>query len=291
MKNKFILSVLLVGYLATTSCTETRDPSKGIVYSFSADFFWPEDVTAKRNSLLNIKLASDIYNNGFLDHEGVYTDDKPSFLLTSNRDTIMPREKFSIPKIDEYIPFKFYSEDLGKHNLKFTFKNSMGVEITKEQKLLVKEAKFSFWIKQSAKEVKVGEPLEIEFSIDPYEGRQDQHIYELNFESDRQEDLAYYTSDNTRGTAYEMYGKLLNLVCIAKLSDFLIGDCIDWAGKYYRDRGEELYDQRPVFEGIENGVGKFIYITRETGIRNLKISVKDKSGRIKTVPLTVKVIG
>jgi len=34
-RSEFILSALLAGYLVAISCTETRDPSKDIVYSFN----------------------------------------------------------------------------------------------------------------------------------------------------------------------------------------------------------------------------------------------------------------
>jgi len=177
-KSKFILSSLLAGYLVLASCSETRDPSKSIVYNFSADFFWPENVVAGKNSLLNVKLTSDVYRDGFIQHEATFTDDKNSFLLYKG-DTIKAGEKF----IDKNIPFEFYSEDLGEHNMKFIFKNSMDVSITKKQKLLVEEGTFKFSLKSLYQEVAIDTPLEIEYSIEAYD--QLEHSYKLKFEFEK----------------------------------------------------------------------------------------------------------
>jgi len=39
--------------------------------------------------------------------------------------------------MDEWLSCKFYGKDLGDHNLKFIFRNSMGKEVFVEKKILV----------------------------------------------------------------------------------------------------------------------------------------------------------
>jgi len=90
-RKKIILSTLLVGYLATTSCTGRKDQEDGIKYRLSAELYWPKNVYAGKNSSLNIKLTSDVYEDGFTQHEGIFTDDKKSFLISKKGDTIKDR--------------------------------------------------------------------------------------------------------------------------------------------------------------------------------------------------------
>jgi len=179
-KNKFILSALLAGYLVTTSCTETRDPSEKIKYDFTAKVTFPETVSSGKKHILHIKLASDVYKDGALDHEGVYMDDQKSFLISPKGDTIKPGQTFSIPNMDKLNTFNFYSEDLGEHNLKFIFKNSKDITVTKEHKVLLEKATFKFNVKKYFQSITIDTPLEIEYSHEAYD--QLKHNYKLKFE-------------------------------------------------------------------------------------------------------------
>jgi len=179
-RSKFILSALLAGYLVATSCTETRDPSKNIVYSFKPEVIFPETTTSGRNQILHIKLASDVYKDGVLDHEVTYIDDQKSYLLFPKGDTINPGQTFSIPHIDRSETFNFYSESLGDHNLEFIFKNSKGFTVTEERKVVVEKATFKFNVKKSEQELTMDTPMVVEYFIDPYDRLN--HSYKIKFE-------------------------------------------------------------------------------------------------------------
>jgi len=183
MRNKrFILSALLAGYLVATSCTETRDPSKDIVYSFKPEVIFPSIVTSGKKSLLSIRLDSDVYHHAVLTHEVTYEDDKKSYLLSPKGNIIRPNEPFDISDKSILSSFDFYSEDLGEHNLKFTFKNSKGFTVTEERKVVVKNGTFKLSVKKSSYYVMVTYPLEIGYSYEVYD--QLKHSYKLKFEVD-----------------------------------------------------------------------------------------------------------
>jgi len=125
-------------------------------------------------------LKSPVYNNGFLEHECVYEDDKNSVLISSKGDTIKLGEKFNISNLDKLETFYFYSEDLGEHNLNFTFKNSMGFIKTMKYKMLVEDEAFKFLLKPLSQEATIDTPLEIEYSHKAYD--QLEHTYKVKFE-------------------------------------------------------------------------------------------------------------
>jgi len=54
---------------------------------------------------------------------------------------LRPGQTFDIPHVSEYYSFDFYGEDIGIHNLKFTFKNSGGFTVTKEKEINIKNIK------------------------------------------------------------------------------------------------------------------------------------------------------
>jgi len=178
--NKIILLALLAGYLVATSCTETRDPSKDIVYRFIPEVVLPSDIPSGKKQILSIMLKSPVYNNGFLNHECVYQDDKNSYLLSPKGDIIKPGEKFSISNIDEYIRFNFYSEDLGDHNLKFTFKNSIDFTETREYKVSVEKATFKIILKNLELTSEIEKQAEIEYLFEVYDELN--HSYKMKFE-------------------------------------------------------------------------------------------------------------
>jgi len=178
-KSKFILSALLAGFLGLTSCDDTRDTSD-IKYNFSSEVTLPKTVTSGRNQILPIKLSSDVYRDGVLEHEGVYIDDQKSFIISPKGDTIKPGQTFSIPHIDKSGTFNFYSEALGDHNLKFIFKNSKGVTMTEEHKVIVEKSTFKFTVKKIDQELTMDTPMDVEYFIEPYDELK--HSYKLKFE-------------------------------------------------------------------------------------------------------------
>jgi len=206
-KNKFILSALLVGYLVTTSCTETRDSGKDIVYSFSADFLCPKEIIAGKRSLLNIKLVSDVYLDDHIKYECFFEDSKNSFLLSSKGDTIRSGKIFQIPNINKNILLDFYSDDLGEHNLRFTFKNSREFTVTKEQKLLVEKVPFTFEVKRSFENIMIGTPLELVYLLESYD--QLKHSYKLKFEIEGSHNATLYGNEQGKWfNISELSGKL-----------------------------------------------------------------------------------
>jgi len=147
--------------------------------------------------------------------------------------------------------------------MKFIFKNSMDVSITKEQKLPVEAADFAFKItKQSAKEVTVNTPLDIEYFIEPQDRLK--HDYELKF------NIIYKEKDENE---YFFGWQKDSWLCFRK------EEC---------DPNSFPRPNHASYE-IQKGSGRLTYYPQKIGIRNLEISVNDEYGRIQKHNITVKV--
>jgi len=182
MKKSLKLSILLVCYLLSViSCVETRDPSEKIVYSFEPDLFIGETINVGKESDFYLKLNSNVYKNGVLSHEGIFTDDKESFLISPQGDKILPNQEFIIPKTGENITYGFYSKELGEHNLKFKFKNSMGYSTSIDKKVLVEKGDFSFSVFPWNRKGEVDNPIILSCSVDTsYDDLN--HSYDIKFD-------------------------------------------------------------------------------------------------------------
>jgi len=108
-----------------------------VEFDFSPDIISPEKSILNKDAELKIFITSSVYNNGFLSHSVNYIGDRSSFLVSNKGDTINIGESFFIDNMDEWLFYKFYGKDLGVHNLKFIFRNSMGKEVSVEKKILV----------------------------------------------------------------------------------------------------------------------------------------------------------
>jgi|GEM_PF-883690 len=177
-RKKLISSLLLIGILISNSCAENRDSSKDI--EFSSEVIFPEEVVSGKNQILRIKLSSEVYKDGVLEHVATFTDDKESFLISPDGKKITSGEKFSITNVDKYVDFNFYSESVGIHNLTFTFTNSKGFSVTKKIAVMVGKGFFEVAFKSPNGSVKINTPVEIEYDF-AYTS-QELTDYELKFE-------------------------------------------------------------------------------------------------------------
>jgi len=121
-------------FLKLISC---EGVDRKVEFDFTPEVIAPEKSNLNEGVEIKIFITSSVYNNGFLNHYLSYIGNRNSFLVSAKGDTIEIGESFVINNLDEWVSYKFYGKDLGEHNLKFTFKNSMGKEISIEKDILV----------------------------------------------------------------------------------------------------------------------------------------------------------
>jgi len=137
MKYLKILSkclLLLIVFFKILSCDSI---DRRVDFAFSSDVKIPEKTILNKATEFKIIITSSVYNNGYLKHYVNYVGNRGSFLVSAKGDTIDIGESFVIDNLDEWVCYKFYGKDLGEHNLKFTFTNSMGKEFFIERTIFV----------------------------------------------------------------------------------------------------------------------------------------------------------
>jgi len=135
----FSNSVLfLVSFLALLSCDSNKDRYES--YNFYAEVtpLFKEELPANEDGAIEIVIKSDNYKVG-INHEVSYTGSKNSVLIDSSGNIINKGSTFVISDVDKQHIYKFRSEDIGEHNLKFNFKNSKGYTFTQARVVKVKK--------------------------------------------------------------------------------------------------------------------------------------------------------